>query len=93
MSDQMMPIRADASGNVTFERIQVEEILIPDLPTGKAAPGKCAPPSDQLNFSRPMRKHLQRKISTFQKAPAPQEQAWKDRQEMRTWRPETDELG
>ncbi|MGV3527120.1 MAG: hypothetical protein ACO1RX_23085 [Candidatus Sericytochromatia bacterium] len=78
MSDQIMPIRADASGHVTFERVQVEEILIPEnAPCGPASKS-CGPSSDQINLSRPMRKHLQRKISTFEKAPGPQEQQQRD---------------
>lgn len=91
MSDQITPIRADASGHMTFERVQVEEILIPEKVPSGAGKKVCGPPSDEINLSRPMRKHLQRKISTFAKAPSPQEQ---QQREMRTqWRKDEGNLG
>lgn len=82
MSDQIAPIKTDAYGTVTFEKVQTIEIKEADNAQNKApAAGKACSASDQVNFSTPMRKHLIKQKSYFKRQASGQKQLQRAQQE------------
>lgn len=63
------PIQMDAQGVVTFEKQEVQEVKVPmtDAEAKAVSPSKGHNCQDQVSFSRPMKKHLHKKKSYFQK--------------------------
>lgn len=81
MSDSITPIQRDALGATTFEKVQNIEISEPDKSApaqAKSSQSACSSPTDDVNFSRPMKKYMVQKKSYFSAPPPPAEKQ-KDR--------------
>lgn len=64
MSDIIVPIQSDASGLVTFQRIETVEVIEPSPRPGPSR-GRSAGARDGVLFSQPIKKHLETKKSQF----------------------------
>lgn len=66
MSDQIMPIQSDASGLVTYQRIESYEVEDrPEPPPPPKSSGGHASSRDSVLFSRQVKKHVEQRKSVF----------------------------
>lgn len=70
MSDLIIPIQTDISGLATFQKIQSYEVQEPPLAATGASVERRSDSGgggsfDSLNFSAPVRKRLEHKVTTF----------------------------